>query len=177
MKNYALFSVNGRFIGFTNFKPANGLYKEMPDFFDPVLQVYVGDYETGGLKHVGELEPKDYREANIDHKWKVFESELSDETFKYITQKMDIPLYKQLNAIMDVIYNNRDKIQLTEQFSTIYEAIQATRHNYNNSMATYEEAPKADVVKKDDEQLFFEEYTQKQLNILDEPVNIKVTEG
>ena len=119
MKNYALFSVNGRFIGFTNFKPVNGLYKEMPDSFDPVLQVYVGDYETGGLKNVGELEPKDYREANIDQKWKVFESELSDQTFKYITQKMGIPLYKQLNAIMDVIYNNRDKIQLTEQYSNL----------------------------------------------------------
>ena len=176
MKNYALFSVNGRFIGFTNFKPANGLYKEMPDNFDPVMQVYVGDYETGGLKRVNELEPKDYREANIDNKWKVFESELSDETFKFITNKMGIPLYKQLNAIMDVLYTNRDKIQLTEQFNTIYESIQTVRHNYNSSIATYEEAPKADVVKKGDEQLFFEEYTQKQLNILDEPVNIKVSD-
>jgi hypothetical protein len=177
MKNYALFSVNGRFIGFTNFKPTNGLYKEMPDNFDPVLQVYAGDYETGGLKNVADLQPKDYREANIDQKWKVFESELSDETFKFITQKMGIPLYKQINAIMDVLYNNRDKIQLTESFNTVYEAIQTVRHNFNSSIATYEEAPKADVVKKGDEQLFFEEYTQKQLNILDEPVNIAVVEN
>jgi hypothetical protein len=174
MKNYALFTVSGRFIGFTNFKPVNGLYKEMPDNFDPVVQVYVGDYETGSLKNVSELEIKDYREANIDKKWKVFETEINNEVGKYITEVLNIPLHKQLNAIMETLYLNKDKIQLSENFDIIYKAIQAVRHNHTNALKTYEEAPKADVIHKDKERLFFEEYTQKQLNINEEPVQIKI---
>jgi hypothetical protein len=176
MKNYALFSTNGRFIGFTNFKPQNGLYKEMPDSFDPVMQVYVGDYETGGLKHVHELQVKDYREANIDKKWKVLESDLNNNTGKRITDGMDIPLYKQLNAIMEVLHLNREKLQMTQAFEDIYKTIDRVRYNHTNALKSYEQAPKADVVKKEEERLFFEEYTQKQLNINDEPVRITVEE-
>lgn len=170
MKNYALFSTNGRFIGFTNFKPQNGLYKEMPDSFDPVMQVYVGDYETGGLKSVSDLQIKDYREANIDKKWKVLESDLNKDTGKLITENMDIPLYKQLNAIMEVLYLNKDKLQMTEAFETVYKTIDRVRYNHMNALKSYEQAPKADVIKKENEKLFFEEYTQKQLNINDDPV-------
>lgn len=174
MKNYALFSVQGRFIGFTNFKPENGLYKEMPDNFDPVLQVYVGDYETGSLKSVGELDPKHYREANIDKKWKVFESEINNEVGQFITQQLDLGIHKQLNAIMETLHLNKDKIQLSENFEMIYNTIQAIRHKHNNSLNVYEEAPKADVVKKEDERLFFEQYNQQHLNINEDPVDIKV---
>ena len=78
MKNYALFSVNGRFIGFTNFQPTTGLYKELPDNFDPVTSVWVGDYETGSIKPVTQLQPKEYREVNANQKWVVFETKLNE---------------------------------------------------------------------------------------------------
>lgn len=165
MKNYALFSTAGRFIGFVNFQPPNGLYKEMPDNFDPVAQVYVGDYETGGLKYVSELQPKDYREANVDKKWKVFETELNHELKKTITENLGLAVHKQLNAIMSVLYQNRDKITLTPEFEEIYNTIEDIRHNHKNSLKVYEEAPKADVIHKDEEANFIEEYTQKMLNI------------
>lgn len=174
MKNYALFSTNGRFIGYTSFKPVNGLYKELPDTFDPVLQVYVGDYETGELKSVAGLNIKDYREGNVDKKWKVLETDLNEGVSKLITENYNIPLYKQLNAIMEVLYQNKDKIELTETFTNIYKTIDKIRHNHTNSLKTYEQAPKADIIKKDKERLFYEEYTQQQLNINDEPVNIQV---
>lgn len=174
MKNYALFSTNGRFIGYTNFKPQNGLYKELPDNFDPVLQVYVGDYETGSIKRINELEVKDYREANVDKKWKVLETDLNKDIGKKITEGMDIPLYKQLNAIMEVLYLNKDKLQITDTFEQIYKAIDRIRYNHTNSLKTYEQAPKADIIKKEDEGVFFEEYTQAQLNINDEPVEIEI---
>lgn len=174
MKNYALFSTNGRFIGFTNFKPQNGLYKELPDSFDPVMQVYVGDYETGSLKSVNELEVKDYREANVDKKWKVLETDLNKDTGKIITESQDIPLYKQLNAIMKVIQLNKDKLQLTKEFEEIYTTIDKIRYNHKNALLSYEQAPKADIIKKEEERLFFEEYTQKQLNIYDTPGEIEV---
>jgi hypothetical protein len=167
MKNYALFSVNGRFIGFTNFKPTTGLYKEMPDSFDPVTTVYVGDYETGGLKHVTELQPKDYREANVDQKWKVFESEVNDEAARLITQELNIPVYKQLNAIMEVLYLNKDTIKLTDKFLEIYKTIEEVRHNIAVSLESYLDAPKAQVIIKQDERDFFEKYTQTHLNIND----------
>lgn len=170
MKNYAIFSTSGRFIGFSNFKPENGLYKEMPDNLDPVHQVYVGDYETGSLKDINEVQLKEYREANIDKKWKVFETQLNEETSKYITEKLDIPLYKQLNAIMETLYLNKDKIQLSENFEVIYNAIQAVRHNHKNAIKTFEEAPKAEVIKKENEKAYIEEYTIKQLNITEEPI-------
>lgn len=174
MKNYALFSEQGRFIGFTNFKPVNGLYKEMPDEFDPVFQVYVGDYETGSLRNVSDLQPKDFREANVDKKWKVFESELNQDVSKFITEKLDIPLYKQLNAIMETLYLNKDKLQLSENFEMIYNTIQTIRYKHNKSLDVYKEAPKADVITKEEERIFFEKYTQQQLNINEDPVDIKV---
>ena len=98
MNTYALFSNTGRFIGFTNFKPSNGLYKQMPGDFDPVQQVYVGDYKTGELKNIQELQLKDYREANIDKKWKVFESELNRELARTIVRDHGLQFHKQMNA-------------------------------------------------------------------------------
>jgi hypothetical protein len=176
MKNYALFSNNGRFIGFTSFKPQNGLYKEMPDNFDPVLQVYVGDYETGQLKTLNDLQIKDYREANVDKKWKVFETQLNDEVNHLITQRLDMPLYKQLNAIMETLYLNRDKIQLSENFEVIYNTIQSVRHNHKNGIKVFQEAPKADFISKEQERDYIEEYTQRQLSINDEAPTIKKVE-
>lgn len=173
-KNYALFSNSGRFVGFASFKPQNGLYKEMPDDFDPVLQVYVGDYHTGSLKNVIDLEIKDYREANIDKKWKVFESQLNNEVGQLISEGLDMPLYKQLNAIMETLYLNRDKIQLSENFEVIYNTIQSVRHNHKNALKTYQEAPKADFITKEEERLYIEEYTQRQLGLNDDPVDIRV---
>lgn len=176
MKNYALFSKNGRFIGYTNFQPTNGLYKELPANFNPVQYVYVGDYETGGVKRVNDLEPKEYREANIDKKWKVFETDLNKQLAKIITNRLDLPIYKQINNIMEVLYINKDKLQLTEEFVKMYDDITQARRNHKLSLETYKEAPKADVITKEQELLFFEEYTQKQLNINDEPVDIQVAE-
>lgn len=168
MKNYALFSVNGRFIGFTNFKPTTGLYKEMPESFDPVTNVYVGDYETGSLRNVNELEPKDYREANVDKKWRVFETEMDSTANKLITEELNYPLYKQLNIIMDVLNSNSDKLTLTEDFKVMFNKIQEVRSNFKNTFESYKDAPKAVVVSKEDERRFFEEYNQIHLSINDE---------
>lgn len=176
MKNYALFSINGRFIGFTNFKPTTGLYKEMPDNFDPVLNVYVGDYATGGLKHVETLQPKDYREANVDKKWKVFETEMNAEAGRLITQEHGLPLHKQLNIIMEALYNNREKLDLSPEFIDLYNKVQDVRINISASLDSYTEAPKADVIRKEEERSFFEAYNQMHLNINEEPVNIQPVE-
>jgi hypothetical protein len=170
MKNYALFSQNGRFIGFTNFKPTNGLYKEMPDSFDPTLNVYVGDYETGELKDISTLQPRDYREANVDKKWVLLESEMNREAGTVITEQYGYQIFKQLNVIMDVLNKNSDKIQLTPEFTEMYDKIQEVRFNVKASVESYKEAPKANVVTKEEERLFIEKYTQQQLNIKDEPV-------
>lgn len=174
MKNYALFSVSGRFIGFTNFKPTTGLYKEMPESFDPVLNVYVGDYDTGELKHISDLQPKDYREANVDQKWKVFESEMNIEAGRLIEQ--EFPLYKQLNAIMDILYKNNERLELTKEFIDMYNKIQDIRVNITASLESYKDAPKAEVITKDEERMFFERYNQQHLNINEEPVNIQPVE-
>lgn len=171
MKTYALFSVNGRFIGYTNFKPVNGLYKELPDNFDPVMQVYVGDYSNGEIKHVYDLQVKDYREANYDKKWKVLETELNFETGQKIIKDENIPLHKQVNAIMETLYLNKDKIQLSESFIDIYNRIDDIRRRHNQSIETYKEAPKADFIPKEEERAFYDEYTQKQLSIDDVIIN------
>jgi hypothetical protein len=173
MKNYALFSENGRFIGFTNFKPVNGLYKEMPDSFDPTTSVYTGDYETGGLKDIKELHPRDYREANVDKKWVLLESEMNREAGLVITEESGYPLFKQLNIIMEVLHKNQDKIELTPEFVKMYDAIQEVRFNVKASVESYKEAPRANVIAKEEERLFIEKYTQQQLNIKDEPVDIQ----
>jgi hypothetical protein len=177
MKNYALFSTHGRFIGYTNFEPTNGLYKELPDNFNPVEYVYVGDFETGQIKHIEELQPKEYREANVDKKWKVFETTLNKQLEEVITLNLDLPLHKQLNNIMEVLYLNKDKIQLTDSFIKMYDDIFDARRNHKLSFDTYKEAPKADIITKEQETLFFEEYTQKQLNINDESVGTQVSEN
>lgn len=174
MKNYALFSQSGRFIGFTNFQPVNGLYKEMPDSFDPTLQVYVGDYKTGGLKDISTLQPRDYREANVDKKWVLLESEMNREAGVTITENLGYPLHKQLNIIMDVLYTNKDKLELDTEFTEMYNKIQEVRFNIKASVESYKEAPKANVILKEEEPLFFEKYTQEQLNIGDEPVKIEI---
>jgi pyruvate-formate lyase-activating enzyme len=174
MKNYALFSVNGRFIGFTNFKSTTGLYKEMPESFDPVLNVYVGDYNTGELKHISELKAKDYREANVDQKWKVFETEMNTEAGRLIEQ--EFPLYKQLNTIMDVFYKNKEKLELTTEFLDMYNKIQDIRVNITASLESYKDAPKAEVISKEEERMFFEKYNQQHLNINDDPVDIQPVE-
>ena len=175
MKNYALFSQNGRFIGFTNFKPVNGLYKEMPDSFDPTLNVYVGDYETGGLKDISTLQSRDYREANVDKKWVLLESEMNREAGTVITEQYGYQIFKQLNIIMDVLNKNSDKIQLTPEFTEMYNKIQEIRFNIKTSIESYKEAPKANVVTKEEERIFIEKYTQQQLNIKDEPVILNTT--
>ena len=174
MKNYALFSVNGRFIGFTNFKPTTGLYKELPDNFDPVTSVWAGDYETGGIKPVTQLQPKEYREANANQKWVVFESELNEKTGKIIQEENNLKLHRQLNAIMEVLYANKDKIELTPSFLETYETIQTVRRSHELSMKSYQEAPKADVVTKDQERLYIEQYTHQVLNINDDPVQVQI---
>lgn len=176
MKNYALFSENGRFIGFTNFKPVNGLFKEMPESFDPTVNVYVGDYETGSLKDISELHPRDYREANVDKKWVLLESEMNREAGAFITEELGYQLFKQLNILMDVINNNKDRIELTPQFKEMYEKIQEVRFNTKATVESYKEAPKANVIAKEEERLFIEKYTQQQLNIKDEPINLKPVE-
>jgi len=173
MKNYALFSVNGRFIGFTNFKPVTGLYKEMPDTFDPVYQVYVGDYETGGLKDIIDLQPREYREANIDKKWRVFETEMNEDTYRLITQQLNYPLFKQLNIISECLYANKDKLALTEDFIKMAEKIKEVRDNMSATLESYKQAPKAEIITKDKEREFYEYYNQRHLNILDDDMPIR----
>lgn len=168
MKNYALFSVSGRFIGFTNFKPVTGLYKEMPDTFDPVYQVYVGDYETGSLKNITELQPKDYREANVDKKWRVFETEMNEDTFRHITQELNYPLFKQLNIISECLYANKDKLALTNDFIKMAEKIKEVRDNMSTTFESYKQAPKAEIITKDKEREFYEYYNQRHLNIFED---------
>ena len=165
MKNYALFSTTGRFIGFTNFKPDNGLYKEMPDNFNPVEYVYAGDYETGSLKHINELTATDYREGNVDKKWKVFETELNVEAYNIITKEKGYEIFKQLNIIMDVLVKNEGKIDLTEEFKEMYKTILNTKYNIQNSIESYKQAPKAEVITKENEDAFFDNYTRQHLNI------------
>jgi hypothetical protein len=172
MKTYALFSVNGRFIGYTNFKPTTGLYRELPDNFDPITSIWVGDYETGRIKSVNELQPKEYREGNANQKWVVFESELNEKTGKMIQEENNLKIHRQLNAIMDVLYANKDKIELTPSFLETFETIQTIRRNHDLSIKSYQEAPKADVVLKDQERLYVEQYTQQVLNINDAPVQM-----
>jgi hypothetical protein len=106
----------------------------------------------------------------------VFESELNKQLGITITNALGLPLHKQINSIMEVLYLNKDKLQLTDDFIAIYETIQDARTNHNLSLDTYKEAPKADVISKEQELLFFEEYTQKQLNINDDPVDIRPKE-
>ena len=65
---------------------------------------------------------------------------------------------------------------LTDNFVNMYDDIFDARRNHKLSLETYKEAPKADVISREQELLFFEEYTQKQLNINDEPVNSSGTE-
>jgi hypothetical protein len=172
MKTYALFSVNGRFIGYTNFQPTTGLYKELPGDFNPITSVWVGDYATGSIKGVTELQPKEYREGNANQKWVVFESELNEKTGRIIQEENNIKIHRQLNAIMDVLYANKDKIELTPTFLETYETIQTIRRNHELSLKSYQEAPKADVVLKDEERLYVEKYTHQVLNINDEPVQV-----
>lgn len=174
MKNYALFSQAGRFIGFTNFEPTNGLYKEMPSTFDPTIYVYVGDYENGHLKNVNDLNIKDYREANVEKKWIVFESELNHEAELKITEDLKYPLFKQLNIIMEVLEKNKDKISLTPEFTKMYEDIQEVRLNTQASFESYMQAPKATVVPKENERFFFEIYNQQHLNVNDEPYDVEL---
>lgn len=174
MKNYALFSENGRFIGYTNFQPTNGLYKEMPDSFDPTNNVYVGDYETGGLRNIADLQPRDYREGNVDKKWVLLESEMNREAGTVITEQLGYQIFKQINTIMDVLMDNKDKINLSPQFVEMYDRIQEVRYNIKASVESYKEAPKANVVTKEEERFFFEKYNQQHLNIKDEPVNIEL---
>jgi hypothetical protein len=78
---------------------------------------------------------------------------------------------------MEVLYLNKDKIQLTDNFTKMYDDIFDARRNHKLSFDTYKEAPKADVITKEQETLFFEEYTQKQLNINDESVGVQVSEN
>jgi hypothetical protein len=175
MKNYALFSTNGRFIGYTNFQPTTGLYKELPDNFDPITQVWAGDFATGSIKNVTELEIKDYRLANANKKWVVFETELNEKTGRIITEERGLGIYKQLNAIMDVLHENKDNLKLTPKFLEVYEEIQTVRRNHELSLKSYQEAPKADIVLKEDEKKYIEQYTQQHLNINDDPVDIEFT--
>ncbi len=46
--------------------------------------------------------------------------------------------------------------------------------NIKASVESYKEAPKANVVTKEEERIFIERYTQQQLNIKDEPVILNV---
>ena len=114
---------------------------------------------------IEDLQVKDYREGNVDKKWKVFESELNFELQRSIIQGHGLTIHKQLNTIMDVLNANKDKIQLTSEFESMYKTIQDLRYNHNKSLEVYKQAPKADVIAQDDELKFVEEYTQKQLNI------------
>jgi hypothetical protein len=126
------------------------------------------------LKHISELKAKDYREANVDQKWKVFETEMNTEAGRLIEQ--EFPLYKQINTIMDVFYKNKEKLELTTEFLDMYNKIQDIRVNITASLESYKDAPKAEVISKEEERMFFEKYNQQHLNINDEPVDIQPVE-
>lgn len=167
-KMYAIFSEKGRFIGYADFTPAIGLYKEMPENFSPVDQVYVGDYETGSVKSINELKTVEYREANISKKWVVYEKDLNTETQRNIEEVNDYPIYKQLNLIAQALYDNKDKLTFSSDFLHMCEVIDDLRHRHNlsiNSYQTMSDSGQIYYVPLSAEGEFLDSYTEKVLNI------------
>jgi hypothetical protein len=136
---YALFSETGRFIGYTDFKPAEGLYKEMPEGFNPVEQVYSGTYEEGSVKSISELQTIDYRLGNIDKKWVIYEVQLNEETRRNIEEANNFPLYKQINIITKALYDNKDKLNLSKDFLHMAEVIEDVRYRHSISIEAYQD--------------------------------------
>jgi hypothetical protein len=165
---YAIFSETGRFIGYADFKPQAGTYKELPLDFNPVEKVYVGDYESGSVKTIQELKAVEYREANVDKKWVVYEKDLNTETRKNIEEVNSYEMYKQLNLIMQALYDNKDKLTLSKDFTHMFEVIDDLRHRHSISIESYKkmsEAGKIHYVPIEQEGEFLDKYTEKVLNI------------
>lgn len=165
---YALFSDKGRFIGYADFKPGAGLYKEMPVGFNPVEQVYAGDYETGSVKTIDELEIKEYREGNYDKKWVIYEKDLNTQTKRNIEEINDYPFYKQLNLIMEALYKNKDKLDLPKDFLHMCEVIEDIRYRQKISIESYIKMAannQIHYVPLSAEGEFLDKYTEKVLNI------------
>ena len=165
---YALFSEKGRFIGYTDFKPQAGLYKEMPPGFNPVESVYVGDYETGSVKTIKELEIIEYRQSNVDKKWVVYEKDLNEDTRRNIEEVNDYPIYKQLNYIMQALYDNKDKLSFAKEFTHMCEVIEDLRHRHQLSIDSYKKMSdnkQIHFVPLGQEGDFLDKYSEKLLNI------------
>lgn len=167
-KMYAIFSETGRFIGYVDFKPVEGLYKEMPDGFNPVDQVYVGTYEKGEIKTIGELKPLDYRLGNIDKKWVIYEAQLNEETKRNIIEENNYTLHRQLNLITQALYENKDKLNLSKDFLHMAEVIEDVRYRHKISIESYEEMAKngqINYVPVGTEEEYMQKYTEQVLDI------------
>jgi hypothetical protein len=167
-QKYAIFSKTGRFIGYGDFLPPGCLTKELPFDFNPVVQAYIGDYETGSFKNVAEIEKKELREANPDKKWVVFESYLNDTISNTIVKELGLPIYKQINLITKALYDNRDKFNLSQEFIEAYETIADIRRRHKLSIESYEElhqSGKVEFVKTIEEQAYHDKYSQSVLDL------------
>ena len=167
-QKYAIFSKTGRFVGYGNFLPPACLTKELPLDFNPVTHAYIGDYETGSFKSVADIEKKELREANPDKKWVVFESYLNDTINNTIVKETGLPIHKQLNMLSKALYDNRDKLNLSQEFIDAYETIADIRRRHKLSIESYEELNqngKVIFVKTTDEQAYHDKYSQSVLDI------------
>jgi hypothetical protein len=167
-KMYAIFSETGRFIGYVDFQPQQGLFKEMPAGFNPVDQIYVGTYENGQVKTIGELQPLDYRLGNADKKWVIYEAQLNEETRRHIEEANDFPLYKQLNLITEALYANKDKLNLTPEFIHMAEVIEDIRYRHRISIESYVDMAnngQINYVPAGQEGEYMEKYTEEALDV------------
>jgi hypothetical protein len=168
MKSYILFSKEGRFIGFTSFKPPSGLYKEIEREFNPFEETYIGTFENGEIKKINELSKTEIKETNIDKKWVIYESVANNEIKKHIEEALDLPLYKQVNEISKALYDNKDVLKLSDSFINMFEQIDRARFRHSVTIKSYEsfhEEGRANFIKKGDEKAYINNYTKQVLDI------------
>ena len=165
---YAIFSNVGRLVGYSNFAPPGGKVKELPEDFDPLVHIYDGDFDTGSVTTIEEHNEKKFKEFNPDKKWVIFESQINERLRHAITDTLGYKPYKQLNLITQALYDNRDKLNLSEEFIKMYEEINDTRTRHNLSLDSYadlHEQGKVTYVKKEDEAEFHDNFTKQKLDL------------
>lgn len=168
MKSYILFSKEGRFIGFTSFRPPSGLYKEIEREFNPFEETYIGTFENGEIKKINELSKNEIKETNLDKKWVIYESAANEEIRKHIEEVLGFPLYKQINEISKALYENKDVLKLPESFIEMFEKIDRARFRHSVTIKSYEafhEEGRANFIKKNEEKTYINNYTKQVLDI------------
>jgi hypothetical protein len=165
---YAIFSNTGRLVGYSNFAPPGGRVKELPEDFDPLYHIYDGDYDTGSVTTIDEHHEKKFKEFNPDKKWVIFESQVNERLRNIITDGLGHKPYKQLNLIAQALYDNKDKLTLSEEFIKMCEEINDVRTRHKLSIDSYinlHEQEKLTYVKKEDEAEFHDKFTKQKLDL------------